>query len=177
MKTIVVAAAAMVATPVLAADAPMYVDDGAISMATNTDSVFDGPYAGIGVSLLTSTTITENIWAIDGYLGANATFDSFLLGAEVFASFRYSDIFGGSWYGAAGVDGRAGYVIDDMAVIYGSMGLEMTSGGNAYATPGAGIEFAVSEDVSLDLQYKYYWGLNNGWRGHGVSASVLWHFD
>lgn len=109
------------------------------------------------------------------------------------------------WY--AGLETRAGYLVTDSVLLYGALGItgiysdnnttftytdaagdtqQETADifGNVFGNVGVGVEFAVSQNLSLDLQYKYYGisaldfiedsELNTS--GHGVSAQVLFHF-
>ncbi len=39
-----------------------------------------------------------------------------------------------------------------------------------------GTEFAISDDVSIDLEYKYLGWSNTGNTGHSFGASANWHF-
>jgi opacity protein-like surface antigen len=152
--------------------ADLVVDEPAIVAAT---SHWDGAYAGIGVAVISSTTIAETIGAVQGSVGGNVTFDKFLLGAEAYLSVSQSSL-GGAPYYAIGAEGRGGVLATDAVLLYGALGAEYVQGGNTYATVGGGAEFSVAENVSLDLEYKYYIGLNNTWQGHSLSLSANWHF-
>lgn len=167
-----VSLAALVAcSGAMAADLPVMVDEPAIAAATN----WDGVYVGVGVAFISSTTIVESIGAVQGTIGANATFDSFLLGAEAYLSGNLSSL-GGAPYFALGGEVRGGVLASDTALLYGALGAEYDQGGNTYATVGGGVEFMAFSNVSLDAEYKYYIGLNNAWQGHSFSISANWHF-
>lgn len=169
---IAASAVALGAAPSAQAADLIIVDEVAIAAATSS---WDGLYIGAGVSFLTSSSISENIWALDGIVGFNATFDSsWLLGAEAYASARNSDFDG--WYGAFGAEGRAGFLLNDMALIYAAVGAETTSGGASYWTVGGGVEFLVSEDLSIDLEYKHYEPISGSWTGDAIGVSLNWHF-
>jgi outer membrane immunogenic protein len=155
----------------MAADLVVAVDETAIEQAT---SAWDGLYVGAGVTFQSSTTTTETIFSVQGLVGANATFDSFLLGAEGYLTYSWSD--SGSNFWAAGGTVRGGLLATDDLLIYAALGGEITEGGQTFATVGGGAEFMVTDDLSLDLEYKYYIGLNNGWEGHHVGLSANWHF-
>jgi len=157
-----------------AADPIMIVDEPAMAMAMG--SSWDGPYVGVGGAFLSSTTIVETIGSVFGVIGANAVVgDNFLLGAEAYLSGNFSSL-GGAAYYALGAAGRAGVIVSDPVLLYGALGAEYVDGGNTYATVGGGAEFSVTADLSLDVEYKYYIGLNNAWQGHSISASANWHF-
>ena len=165
-------AALMISSGALAADVPEMVNTAAFERAT---SVWDGIYAGIGGAYSTSTTITETIPAVQGTLGFNKTFGHFLLGAEAYVTDNWSSL-GGPAYWAVGAEGRAGVLISDPVLLYGAVGYEYEEGSNTFATFGGGVEFAVHPKVSVDLEYKYYQGLDNSWRGNSFSLSGNWHF-
>lgn len=175
MKTLATGIAASlfalaVAMPAQAAD-PIMIDDVAIDMAT---SGWDGPYAGVGVIFESSTTIAETIAGLQGVVGINQTFDSFLLGGEVYVMPWWSSLTG---FGASvGAEVRAGVLASDAVLLYAAGGLEVTNAGNTYGTLGGGIEFMATDSLSIDLEYKYYVGINNGWRGHHLGISGNWHF-
>lgn len=159
------------ATGAIAADAPSLppVYEDPIGFASD----WDGAYIGVGTMFETSTTVVENIYGGFVNVGANATFDSLLIGVEGYLAGWWSDATGPG--GGVGAEGRIGFVADQ-ALIYASGGLELTMGGNLYATPGAGVEFMIWDNTSLDLQYRYFWGINNAWNAHSVRASLNWHF-
>jgi opacity protein-like surface antigen len=163
--------ALVAATGVQAAD-PILIDDVAISMATSN---WDGPYAGLGGVFETATSApAETLWGVQGVLGINQTFDGFLLGGEIYLMGTNSSLTG--WGVSAGGEVRAGILATDAILIYGALGAEVESGGNTFATIGGGVEFWAMDDMSIDVEYKYYQGLNNGFTGHHVGLSANWHF-
>ncbi len=162
---------AMAATSGAMAADLILIEEAAIESATSN---WDGFYAGAGVTFQSSTTTTETIFSVQGLVGANATFDSFLLGAEGYLTYSWSST--GSDFWAAGGTVRGGVLATDDLLIYAALGGEVTEGGSTFATVGGGAEFMVTEDLSLDLEYKYYIGLNNSWEGHHVGVSANWHF-
>jgi opacity protein-like surface antigen len=162
---------AMAATSGAMAADLILIEEAAIESATSN---WDGLYAGAGVTFQSSTTSTETIFGVQGLVGANATFDSFLLGAEGYLTYMWSSS-GSSFWGVGGTV-RGGVLATEDVLIYAALGGEVVEGGNTYATVGGGVEFMATENVSLDLEYKYYIGLNNGWEGHHVGISANWHF-
>jgi opacity protein-like surface antigen len=166
-----VSLAALSASAAVKAADPI-VDTTAIAMAT---SGWDGPYAGIGVIFETAAAgPAETVLGLQGVLGANATMDSFLVGGEVYIMPFWSSING---LGASiGAEARAGFLASEAVLLYGALGGEIDNGGNTFGTVGGGVEFMVSDGMSLDLEYKYYIGLNNAGRYHHVGASANWHF-
>lgn len=135
---------------------------------------WDGFYAGVGVS--------GSVWgggarSIGGSatVGANATFDSFLVGIEGSAHYGYSNATD-DWGYVLGLEGRAGYLVTPEVLVY-------LSGGAAYLDPapsdwytaaGGGVEFAVTDQMSVDVQYRYLWA--SGSSANSVGVSALWHF-
>jgi len=162
--------ALMAATGAQAAD-PIMPDNMAIDMATSS---WDGAYAGIGVVAETSTTIAETLIGLQGSVGYNMTMDSLLVGGEIYVMGLNSSNTGLT--GSIGGEVRAGFLASDAILLYGAAGAEVTAAGNTYGTLGGGVEFAVADKTTLDLEYKYYMGLNNGWQGHHVGLSINWHF-
>ena len=173
MKNLVIGvAASLIVASGSAMAADLAIDDQAMAMA----SQWDGAYAGLGGIVYSSTTIAETGAGIAGILGVNKTVnDKFLLGGEVYAGGTVSSL-GGPAYYVLGAEGRGGYLVSDNTLLYGAAGVELEGGGNAFGTRGGGVEFAATEQLSIDIEYKYFIGLNNSWGGHQVGASLNWHF-
>jgi opacity protein-like surface antigen len=137
-------------------------------------SGWDGAYIGGGVIFESSTTIAETIVGGQGVLGFNHTMDSFLIGGEAYVMPYWSSLSG---LGASiGAEGRAGFLATESVLLYGALGAEITNTANTYGTIGGGVEFKATDNLSLDLEYKYYVGLNNAWRGNHIGISANWHF-
>ena len=135
---------------------------------------WDGFYAGVGVS--------GSVWgggarSIGGSLsvGANATFDNFLVGVEGSAHYGYSNATN-DWGYVLGLEGRAGYLAAPEVLVYLSGGAAYLDPAPSdwYATVGGGVEFAVTDQMSVDVQYRYLWASTSS--ANSVGASVLWHF-
>ena len=138
-------------------------------------SDWTGGYVGVGGDLLRVTPSGDNVAELNGVLGANLQSGMFLVGLEGWLG--YSDDYSISfsqWY--AGVKGRAGFVVNDSALIYGSLGYQAYGDGNTYYQAGVGVEFMVSDSTSLDVEYKHSIGANNGQSLDQIGASLLWHF-
>jgi opacity protein-like surface antigen len=155
----------------LAADPPeLIIDDEAIDMATK----WDGVYIGAGVRGLVDVGFNNGLVDALLYVGANATFDGFLIGAEGYFGPEFTGGGFASW--VSGGEVRAGGLVTDDILIYGALGVETLDFGDFwYGTAGAGVEVGLSESVSLDLEYQFVFGLDNAFLGHAVSASLLWH--
>jgi opacity protein-like surface antigen len=173
MKVLAAAAVsvALLTTASYAADAPEVYVDPVVSMASD----WDGFYLGAGVIAETAAAPTpaENVVGLQGIAGFNATFDSFLIGGEAYVMPWWSNVAGGGI--SVGALARIGVLVTEDVLVYGAVGGEVTNGGGTFGTLGGGVEFMVTEDVSLDLEYKHYFG-SNGDRYHHVGVSANWHF-
>jgi opacity protein-like surface antigen len=166
LATLLAASAAQAADPIMVVDTP------AIEMATSN---WDGPYAGIGVILETAITApAETIIGAQGIIGINFTSGTLLFGAEAYLSGYNSSVNGLG--GVVGGEVRAGLLASDAVLIYIAGGAEIDDAAATYGTAGGGVEFLVSDDLSIDIEYKYIMGINNAWRGHHAGVSANWHF-
>lgn len=151
---------ALSATSAVAADAVGYPESVAPAPApVYNDASFDwtGFYAGIFASTQNYTTNWE--YGLGVNLGANYQIDYFLLGGEVALS-GLTNGTTGRGYGQA--LGRGGVVITDELLAYGAggYGADFWSGDRHWLA-GGGLEYAVTENVSLRGQYL-----------HGFAASA-----
>lgn len=163
--------------PAMAADAPLIVDEQAIEMASPGD--WTGFYAGVGATGIAFNDSNETIGSLDGIVGFNwQAHDSFVVGAEAWLSgwrsnLDFSGISGGS-------EIRAGFLVTPALLAYASLGGMhfFQDGGATYAQLGLGAEYAVSDDISIDLEFKHWQEVSGAgvYRANSVSASVLWHF-
>ncbi|TDQ63695.1 outer membrane immunogenic protein [Maritalea mobilis] len=169
------AAAAMLAGQALAGDPIDYPPLPTEYVETGFD--WDGFYAGVGLggTSIAVDSGTDNLAQLDAIVGVNITHDSFLFGAELFLG-ASRDIASGTYGGHGGIEARAGYLIDQDILIYAGLGRIHYESGAQYTTVGVGTEFAVSDDISIDLEYKYLGWSDTGYTGHNFSASALWHF-
>ncbi len=121
-------------------------------------------------------TFNNNTAFKTGYLdlivGVNMTADSLLFGLEGWISG-----FSGDWSNGfgAGAQARLGVLVSPEVLLY------LAGGGfidtvDQYGTIGGGVEFAVTDNVSLDLEYKYWMSLNSAVTGNGIGASLNWGF-
>ncbi|WP_424981139.1 outer membrane protein [Maritalea sp. S77] len=142
---------------------------------TVTSSAFDweGFYAGVGASgagwsnALTVTTI-------DAIIGVNFVSGDYLYGLEGLVGYAIDSSSATGHEFAA--DARIGYLISPEAVIYASAGVGyMSLPDELFGTIGAGAEFALSDDVSLDFTYEHWRG--NSFSANRFDASVNWHFN
>lgn len=155
----------------LAAD-PVITPDPVISYASPTFN-WDGFYAGVGVTGATYST-NVNVGTIELYAGANATSGSMLFGVEGSVGWARNSANVDSFVVTG--EGRLGYLVSSDALIYAALGVEhYTNGSTTLGAVGGGVEFAVTQDMTIDLEYKYLWD-GAGLTGHKVGASALWHF-
>jgi opacity protein-like surface antigen len=147
---------------------PPAVDDPAVSD-------WDGVYAGLVLDAWHWIgPIPENAVGLGGVVGVNATADRFLFGAEAFASGYVGDAVSSGWF--AGGEVRGGYLATPDILLYAGLGGIHFSGTANYITYGVGAEFMATENLSIDLEYKYWDQVGGPYVGHNVSASALWHF-
>lgn len=158
----------------LAADAPLYIDESTLDMAG--PSQWEGFYAGVGITGAHNVNFAEDFGFLDVIGGFNVQADAFVFGAEAWLSGWRSTLAGPAFSG--GVEGRAGYLVTPGALAYLSLGAMnfFVANGNTYAQLGAGMEFALTESMSTDIEYKYWQQLGGSNVTHSLSASVLWHF-
>ncbi len=164
-----VAAAALLSSGALAADLNVVVPETYATTAFD----WDGFYMGLGVTG-GQWSNTEGFGLFDVIAGVNVTAGDVLFGAEAWVG-GYATSFGFTGL-EGGVAGRLGYLVTPDALMYLSGGGQFFDAGGQYGTIGAGVEFAVTDNVSLDLEYKY-WGVSNtGFTAHSIGASANWHF-
>lgn len=167
-------AAALMGSTAFAADL-VVVDEQTMDFASDTS--WSGFYAGVGITGAYNVDFAETFGFGDVIVGANVQADSFVFGAEAYLSGWRSNLAGPGWSGGAEV--RAGYLVAPEVLVYVSGGaMHFITGGATYGQLGVGAEFMVAEDLSLDLEYKYWRELGGAgvFQTHSVSASLLWHF-
>lgn len=169
------AATAIFAGHALASDAIDYPPLPTDYVKTGFD--WDGFYAGVGLggARIANGGGTDTMAQLDAIVGVNVTNDDFLFGAELWLG-AYRDQGTGTYGGNGGVEARAGYLINQDVLIYAGLGRLHYDTGTQFTTLGIGAEFAVSDEISIDLEYKYLGWSNTGDTGHSLSASALWHF-
>jgi opacity protein-like surface antigen len=139
-------------------------------------SDWTGGYAGIGGSYIRINPASANAVQLDGILGANLQTGMFLVGLEGKLGYSYNlTTTFQQW--EASVRGRAGVAVGDSALVYGSLGYALYQGsGNTYYQAGLGVEFMLSDNMSLDVAYTHSMGANNANTLDALSTSLLWHF-
>ena len=163
------AAAALTASSALAADL-------SATPATFNSATFDwnGFYAGVGVAGTVWNPAFASYGYLNGILGVNAVSGNAVVGGEIWAGvLGYS---GGTPEFEGGAEVRAGYLVSPEVLAYLSGGVQLHQGSKYYGQIGAGLEMAVSDNMSVDVQYKYSGWSNTGFTGHTLAASLNWHF-
>jgi outer membrane immunogenic protein len=160
------AAADAIAIPVASqAQVPLY-DDVAFD--------WNGFYAGVyGVGQVSTEGGTE--FGLGANLGVNAQFDYFLVGGEVTLQGLTGDTVD-TIYGQ--VVGRAGFVVTDEVLLYAAAGY-----GHEFGAPveddfllGGGVEFAITDNVSLRAQYLHGFPITGDNTKDQITLGAQFHF-
>ncbi|WP_417308487.1 outer membrane protein [Devosia sp.] len=127
---------------------------------------WDGPYIGLYFS-----GQTDSIYSLGANLGVNAMIDeNLLVGVEGDVAWLSDD----SWQGQ--VHGKLGFAADSIA-FYGLLGLGYNSDTEAYAPIGVGVEFAMTEELSLKAEYQYQYDFSSSADdAHVAKVGLNWHF-
>ena len=169
MRTLKLALLATVATAGLSSAAfaaDLIIDEAPVLIDNTASFDWEGPYAGLFFSGQTTPA-----FGLGANLGINFLLDqSLLAGIEGEVSWLSDN----SWQGQ--VDGRLGFIVDQ-AVIYGFAGYGFNSDTDGYVPVGAGVEFAVAEDLSVKAEYQYQWDLDNSAdSAHVAKLGFNFHF-
>lgn len=168
---------AISATSTLAADLAI-TPDPVMNYASSTFN-WDGFYAGVGVSGSTWSNGGPALTALDldAVVGVNYTYDDFLIGLEASVG-PWWDSAPNNGY-AASLEARAGMLVTPETLLYASGGAYkfLSGGGVVYGYVGAGAEYAVSSNVTVDAEYRYLGWSTTGWTSHMGTVSALWHFN
>lgn len=146
----------------------------AIPVAKGAGFDWNGFYAGVfgdGRDTAAGTQFGLGISA-----GINAQFDFYLLGAEVAVRGIAGSNVGETIYGQ--ILGRAGLVITDDALVYaaGGYGIDFGAPSESDVLVGGGVEFAVSDSVTLRGQYLHTFPTQAGDAGDQFSVGAAFHF-
>jgi outer membrane immunogenic protein len=146
----IAAALLLASAPVMAADLVVDVPDDVVAMASD----WDGAYAGVGGFAYVGPT---NGFGGVGNVGVNQTFGgNFLFGVEGYAGLGTDSGTGLFWL--VGAEGRLGVLASDAVLVYGAGGVEWDAPGGGFVTLGGGVEFAVADNMTLDVEYKHFVG-------------------
>lgn len=171
---------------------------GVVQASGNWDGLFIGAFGGFASGNVDDTTV--DLYDIEGWLvgaaiGANFTVTDGVV-AGIVADLAWSDVntetdlatelavdWVGSVRGRLGIDGGAflPYLTAGLAVA----GADVNGETNTHIgwTAGAGVEFAATEDLSIDLQYRYsdygaqtYLTGDHAFQTHQVTVGLNWKF-
>lgn len=110
--------------------------------------------------------------------GVNAQFDFYLLGAEVAVHglAQGEAEVGNSSYGQ--ILGRAGLVVTDNVLVYaaGGYGIDLGAPDESEVLAGAGVELAVTDNVSIEAQYLHGFPLEGGDGTDQITFGANFHF-
>ncbi len=165
-----IAASTLMVSGAIAADPIITVEPAYIPQSYSFD--WDGFYAGLGVTGIMPSAGT-NFGSLDLIAGANFTNGDMLFGLEGWGNYT-GDGVTTAWGG--GLEARIGYLATPEALLYASAGGQFYDTGVSYGTLGGGVEFAVTDDLSLDLEYKYWLRSGSTTTAHSIGVSALWHF-
>jgi outer membrane immunogenic protein len=190
VSALALASAAQAADLIIDEPAPTV---GIVDVGGNWDGVYIGAFAGYGAGTFEwSDTADVEGWLLGAAVGANFTVTDGIV-AGVVGDIAWSDIgdddgffdinWAGSLRGRLGFDGGAflPYLTAGLAVAGTEIeGIDATHIG---WTAGAGVEFAATEDLSVDLLYRYsdygtqsYNGTDVSLNTHQVTIGLNWHF-
>ena len=116
---------------------------------------YDGLYAGASAAAGFNAPITPD-YEVAGFAGYNAELgNGFVAGGELEIAYNPKSLWGQNATTGT-LDGRAGYLLMDDALVYGRAGLGYTTGagGSAVWNAGAGVEVPVMEDVRLRGEFE-----------------------
>jgi outer membrane immunogenic protein len=141
---------------------------------TDTEFDWNGFYAGVyGVTQASPAGGTQFGLGLD--LGINARFEFVLVGAEIAVQGL-----GGGTGSSAYLQGlaRAGVVATDDVIVYaaGGLGVDLGPVGGTDALLGGGVEFAVTEAVTLRGQYLHGFAITGANPKNQVSVGANFHF-
>lgn len=134
---------------------------------------WDGFYVGVGIEGIAYSD-TFNVVQADIIAGLNITSGQLLFGLEGWIG-GFRSTFPSSGF-QGGASARVGYLVSPKAVIYLAGGVNGNDLGFQYATAGGGVEFAITDNLSIDFEYKYWMSLNSAVTGSGIGASLNWGF-
>ncbi|WP_240233648.1 outer membrane protein [Devosia lacusdianchii] len=136
---------------------------------------WNGFYAGVyGGAQNGSVSGTQ--YGLGVQAGVNAQFDFYLLGAEVSVHGLTGGNVGNTTYGQ--ILGRAGLVVTDNVLVYaaGGYGIDLGAPEEDDALLGGGVEFAVTDNISVEAQYLHGFPISGGNGKDQVTVGANFHF-
>ena len=169
---------------------------GVVQASGNWDGVFVGAFVGHAGGQLTDTFDGESTagWLVGANVGVNFTLTDGIV-AGVVGDIAWTNLINefddiglnwtGSLRGRLGFDGGAFMPYLTAGLAFGEGTFEGPDVTNTHVgwTVGAGIEFAVSDALSVDLLYRYtdlapqaYAATEIGFKTHSITAGLNWSF-
>lgn len=171
-----IAGAGVLAAPVLGADAlqvPVS-SNAAVPVADDTGFDWNGFYAGI-YGVAQSSPLGGFQYGAGLAVGANAAFDFFLVGGEV----AFLGLTGGAGSTSyVQVLGKGGLILTDDVAVYGAAGYGLDTGAPVQdqALVGAGVELALTDDVTVRAQYLHGFPITGANPIEQVTVGANLHF-
>ncbi|MCZ4273005.1 outer membrane protein [Maritalea porphyrae] len=161
---VAMSAAAFAADPVT-----NYASDPSAAYATSGFN-WDGFYVGLNTGYVNTGTAE---WAVGGVTGLNIQDGALVYGAELEVNALVAS---GAFTGAMSqASARAGYLVSDDMLVYGVGGGGFDKGAGI-GLVGAGMEFALTQEVTLGAEYNYLFNSGGG-LGHEIDGKVRWYFN
>jgi outer membrane immunogenic protein len=150
---------------------------GSVPVSEGTKTAFDwnGFYAGVFGDVRRTSSSSDTQLGAGIAAGVNAQFDFFLVGGEVTLE-GLTDQTLDTTYGS--VVGKAGVVLTDDVLLYAAAGYGHDLGGSARSDLllGGGVEFAVTNDVSVKAQYLHGFDTVTDDQSDQVTIGANFHF-
>jgi outer membrane immunogenic protein len=161
----------------LAADPITIPTSTAVEIPTHDTTTVDwsGFYAGVyGGAQHGATSGTQ--YGLGVQAGVNAQFEFYLLGAEVSVHGLTGGDLGDTSYGQ--ILGRAGLVVNEDVLVYaaGGYGLDLGQPEESDALAGGGVEFAITERLSVGAEYLHGFPVTGGNAKDQVTVGANFHF-
>lgn len=136
---------------------------------------WSGFYAGVYGGTQNSA-VGGTQYGLGAQAGVNAQFDFYLLGAEVAVHGVTGGSVGDTGYGQ--ILGRAGLVVSDDVLVYaaGGYGLDLGPPNEQDLLVGGGVEFAVTDSITVDAQYLHGFPVNGGSAKDQFTVGANFHF-
>jgi len=170
LLTLVGAGAAQAADPILVETSTL-----AAALPLYEDAPFDwsGFYAGIYGGARANGSDTQAMLGIQA--GVNLQFDFYLIGAEVAVQGVSGDV-GETSYGQ--ILGRAGLIVADDVLVYaaGGYGIDLGAPEQDDVLLGGGLEFAVTDSVTVEAQYLHGFPIEGGESSDQITLGARFHF-
>lgn len=176
IRTVLLTSLVLGCAPAFAAD-PITIETStnqALPIQESDPFDWTGFYAGLYGTVHGGAAATQ--YGVGLSAGVNAQFDFYLVGAEVSVSGITDGAVGETASGQ--ILGRAGLVVADGVLVYGAggYGIDLGPPNADEAVLGGGLEFAVTNDVSVRAQYLHGFPTVGGNPSNQFSLGANFHF-